>query len=99
MTRFEIITNQSVEVDLLELLDEASPGISYTLLPGVRGRGRQGVRRGDPIWPEKNAMIIIYAETEDETRGVAKAVRALKKQFPNEGIKMFASQVEAPAEI
>ena len=99
MTRFDIITNQSVEVDLLELLDEAVPGIYYTLLPGVRGRGRQGVRRGDPIWPEKNALIIIYAETADESQGVAKAVRALKKQFPNEGIKIFASQVEPPVEI
>jgi hypothetical protein len=94
MTRFEIISNQSVEADLLELLDEAWPGIYYTLLPGILGRGRQGVRRGDPIWPERNALVLIYAETVEEREAVLRAVRALKKHFPREGIKLFAYEVE-----
>ena len=97
MTRFDIITNQSVEMDLLDFLDEAVPGIYYTLLPGVRGRGRQGVRRGDPIWPEKNALIIIFAENDENAQAVARAVRVLKKQFPAEGIKMFTSRIEPAA--
>jgi len=94
MTRFEIITNQSVEADLLEVLDEAWPGIYYTLLPGMLGRGRQGVRRGDPIWPERNALVIIYTETAEEQEAILRAVRALKKHFPGEGIKLFAYEVE-----
>jgi hypothetical protein len=94
MIRFDIITNQSVEIDLLEILDEAVPGIFYTLLPGVRGRGRQGVRRGDPIWPEKNALIILFLENNEEAKAITRAVRVLKGQFPAEGIKMFASRVE-----
>ncbi len=94
MTRFEIITNQSVETDLIELLDEAHEGIFYTIIPGVLGRGRQGERRGDPVWPEKNALVIVYTENETQRLAVLRAVRALKRQFPSEGIKMFFFELE-----
>ena len=94
MTRFEIISNRSVEADLLELLEDACPGLYYTLIPEVLGRGRQGVRRGDPIWPEENTVLIIYTETAEARQGVLRAVKALKQHFPKEGIKIFAFEVE-----
>ncbi len=94
MNRYEIIANRSVEEDLLELLEEARPGISYSIVPGTFGRGRQGVRRGDPVWPEKNFIMILYAEDEEQDRAVLRAVRALKTHFPKEGVKLFGFSVE-----
>ena len=94
MTRFEIITNRSVESDLLDLIDEAYPGNYYSLVPGTLGRGRQGVRQGDEVWPEKNSLVIIYTETDDKRKAVIRAVKAAKKHFPREGIKVFAFAVE-----
>ncbi len=70
-----------------------------TLLPEMLGRGRHGVRRGDPIWPERNALVIIYTETPEEREAVLRAVRALKKHFTREGIKLFAYEVELVPEI
>ncbi|HDQ14504.1 MAG TPA: hypothetical protein ENN41_06795 [Sediminispirochaeta sp.] len=91
MTRFEIVCNQAVESDLLDLLPEE---ISYTLIPAVLGRGRQGVRRGDAVWPERNSMVIIYTDQEEQSESIVRVLRALKKNFPQEGIKAFAYPVE-----
>lgn len=88
MTRVEIIANRSVEPDLLEALQEAVPGISYTLWTGVLGRGGRGVRRGDSIWPERNVVAVLYVAEEDLVP-IREALRLLKRTFPREGITMF----------
>ena len=37
--RAEIISNQSVEEDIIERLEEAIPSIEYTVIPEIHGRG------------------------------------------------------------
>lgn len=88
--RYEIVVNRSVEHDLIELLDQAKKGIHYSIFPQVFGRGRQGHRSGDAVWPETNISLVVYTEDETDGEAVIRAVRALKKLFPAEGIKLFA---------
>jgi len=93
MRRIEIIANRSVSTELLEVIERDTPGLPYTLIPDVQGRGRQGVRLGDAVWPELNVYILIVCE--DEAAGlVEKAVRELKTAFPREGIKLLSSEFQ-----
>ena len=39
MYRVEIISNQSVQDDIIELLEQEIPDLQYTILPDVQGRG------------------------------------------------------------
>lgn len=88
MLRSEIYANRSVEEDIFEAIEERLPGFSYSLVEDVQGRGRQGIRHGTAIWPELNVLYVIYSE-EFEARSIAQAVASVKKEFPNEGIKLF----------
>ncbi len=88
MLRSEIYANRSVEEDIFEAIEERLPGFSYSLVEDVQGRGRQGIRHGTAVWPELNVLYVIYSE-ESEARSIAQAVASVKKEFPNEGIKLF----------
>ncbi|POR01355.1 hypothetical protein AU468_08550 [Alkalispirochaeta sphaeroplastigenens] len=88
MTRIEVVANQSVKPDLIEALQEAVPGISYTLWTGVQGRGGQGVRRGDAIWPEQNVVFMAYVE-DRYVQPLREALGQIKERFPREGISLF----------
>ena len=37
--RVEIISNQSVEEDIVEILEDNIPSLEYTILPTVHGKG------------------------------------------------------------
>ncbi|MBN1648431.1 MAG: hypothetical protein JW874_10380 [Spirochaetales bacterium] len=89
MIRFEIITNRSVERDIIDLLLIACPELCYTLIPGVLGKGRQGIRNSDPVWPEENSIIVIYTDSAKEDRIISGVLAAVKERFPKEGIKVF----------
>ncbi len=93
MKRVEIIANKSVIEDILEAMDVVVPEIHYTLFPDLQGRGRQGIRRGDDVWPEQNGMVLVFC-TDDEAELIRAAVHKLKEHFPREGIKVFISCVE-----
>ena len=88
MIRIEIIANHSVEENILEALKFEGVGKYYTKYPSIFGVGNSGPRMGDPIWPEENFALVIWCE-EDEARGIERAVGEVKKQYPDEGIKMF----------
>ncbi|MCL2070510.1 MAG: hypothetical protein FWH19_05950 [Treponema sp.] len=88
MIRLEIIANHSVEENILEALRKADAGKYYTKYPTVFGVGNSGPRMGDPVWPEENFALVIWCE-EKEARRVEFAVEAVKKRFPDEGIKIF----------
>ena len=88
MIRLEIIANNSVEENILEALKHHGVGKHYTKIPTVHGVGSKGPRMGDPIWPEENFALVIWCE-EDEALLVADSVTEVKKQFPDEGIKIF----------
>ena len=88
MIRLEIIANRSVEENILEALKNEGVGKFYTKHPTVYGVGTSGPRMGDPIWPEENFALVIWCEKE-EARKIRSAVMGVKKQYPDEGIKMF----------
>ena len=90
MIRLEIIANRSVEENILEALGKEGVGKYYTKFPTVFGVGTSGPRMGDPIWPEENFSLVIWCEKE-EAKKIRRAVLAVKKQYPDEGVKMFGS--------
>jgi hypothetical protein len=88
MLRIEIVANHSVEENVLEAFAREQVGKYYTKYPGVFGVGSSGPRMGDAVWPEENFALVIWCG-EEEARGIARAVAAVKEQFPDEGIKLF----------
>jgi hypothetical protein len=88
MLRIEIIANHSVEENILDAFAREGVGKFYTKYPSVFGVGGSGPRMGDAVWPEENFSLIIWCE-EEEARGIVRAVAAVKKQFPDEGVRVF----------
>ncbi|MDR2374835.1 MAG: hypothetical protein LBD96_00180 [Treponema sp.] len=93
MIRVEIIANHSVEENILEAFSREGVGKFYTKYPNVFGIGNSGPRMGDAVWPEENLALVVWCE-EDEARGIAQAVDEVKKQFPDEGIRVFGLPVQ-----
>jgi nitrogen regulatory protein PII len=88
MKRVEIIANRSAQEEILDGLESAIPDFFYTLVPVVRGRGRQKRRMGTPTWPEENFLLIAYVK--DETAlAIREVVAGIKARFPIDGIKLF----------
>ena len=89
MVRLEMIANRSVEGDFFDLLQKRGLGeVHYTKVPVVFGVGDSGPRHGDHVWPEENFLLLIYCEEEIADR-VTDVVRELKREFTDEGIKLF----------
>lgn len=93
MYRIEIISNKSVEEDIIEALEEYIPGILYTQIPLAYGRGGDSRKQGTTTWPETNFVLISYIEDE-HLSAVKSVISAIKQKFPREGIKMFAVKGE-----
>ena len=91
--RAEIISNQSVQEDITELLEQEIPSIQYTVIPEIHGRGGHSKKLGDTIWPEMNFVLFAYIQDE-EARKVKEIVEAVKQRFPNEGISLFFTKAE-----
>ena len=93
MTRCEIIANQSVQDEIISLMEEHIPGVLYTIIPTVVGRGKNSYKMGSATWPETNFILISYVE--DKEVSVMKAIiAAVKKKFAGEGIKLFLVKAE-----
>ena len=88
MYRAEIVANQSIQEDLIELLEQTIPDILYTIIPLVQGRGKDDRKLGNTTWPETNFLLFSYVE-DSEIEKVRAVVRAVKKRFKDEGIKLF----------
>lgn len=88
MKRFEIICDASIETTLLEKLDDMKGITGYTYLAPVDGTGNHGPRRGNHVWPEENAMAIIYLE-DQYTEELTNIIFDLRKRFPNNGVACF----------
>ncbi len=93
MYRAEIIANQSVEDDIMELLEQTIPDILFTVLPVVNGKGKKTRKLGTTIWPEQNFLLFSYIEDENIPKMKA-VIAAVKKHFPGEGIKLFLVKSE-----
>jgi hypothetical protein len=93
MYRAEIVANQSVQEDITELLEQTVPDVLYTVIPLVHGRGKNNRKLGTTTWPETNFLLFSYIA--DVKVPLVKAViTAVKKRFPNEGIKLFLLKSE-----
>ena len=90
MIRLEIIANHSVEENILEAFKKEGIGKYYTKYPSIFGVGTSGPRMGDAIWPEENFALVIWCE-KDEAQKIRRVVKEVKKNYPDEGIKMFGS--------
>lgn len=88
MYRAEIIANQSVQDDIIELLEENIPNVLYTIFPLVVGRGKKNYKLGTSTWPETNFVLVSYIE-DSEKEKVEKIIQAIKNRFPDEGVKLF----------
>lgn len=95
MYRAEIVSNQSVQDDITERLEKEIPGIQYTLIPEVHGRGLKTKKLGDTVWPEMNFILFAYIEDED-ARKIKDVIAQVKERFPNEGISLFFTKGENP---
>ncbi|MCL2008663.1 MAG: hypothetical protein FWG77_11335 [Treponema sp.] len=90
MIRLEIIANRSVEENILDAFKREGVGKYYSKIPTVFGVGSSGPRMGDPIWPEENFALVIWCE-KPEAAKIRRAIMEVKKQYPDEGIKIFGS--------
>ncbi len=93
MYRAEIIANQSVQDEIIQLLEEHIEDILYTIIPLVNGRGKNSYKMGNSSWPETNFMLISYVRDE-EVKTVKAIINAVKKKFVGEGIKLFFVKAE-----
>ena len=92
MVRLEIVANHSVEENIMEAFKKEGVAKYYTKYPTIYGVGTSGPRMGDAIWPEENFALVIWCD-EEEARKILKAVKEVKKNFPEEGIKVFPMKV------
>lgn len=93
MYRAEIIANQSVQDDIIEVLEQYIPNILYTIVPLVNGRGSKDYKLGSSTWPETNFVLVSYIEDDEKDR-VKAIISAVKEKFPDEGIKLFFVKAE-----
>ena len=93
MYRAEIISNQSVEDDIVELLEEELPQIQYTIIPDCQGRGSKTKKLGDTVWPEMNFTLFTYVDLEDAKK-IKAIIQAVRQKFPSEGISLFFTKCE-----
>lgn len=88
LRRCEIIANQSVEEDIIELLETVIPSFEYTIDENLYGRGRSSRKLGNSVWPEMNFVLTAYIHN-DGVEKVERCVNQIKGKFPQEGINLF----------
>lgn len=93
MLRCEIIANQSVQDEIVDLLEEYIPDVLYTMIPVVTGRGKKNYKLGSSTWPETNFVLFTYI-ADEKLETVKAIVKAVKEKFSDEGIKLFCVKAE-----
>ena len=88
MKRFEIICDATIENIFIEGLDKMEGLNAYTYLAPVDGNGQHGPRRGSHVWPEENAMLILYIE-DIYSDALIEYVKSMRSRFPNNGLACF----------
>lgn len=91
--KVEIISNQSIQDDIIELLEQEISDIQYTILPECHGSGAESKKLGDMTWPEMNFILFSYVDYE-KAKKIKKIMEAIKQKFPKEGISWFFSKSE-----
>ncbi|OQY37709.1 MAG: hypothetical protein B6229_07870 [Spirochaetaceae bacterium 4572_7] len=89
MIRLEIISNNTIEFDILEALEAVTKDLKFSKITSVHGRGNSSPKQGDAIWPEENFIFIIYC-TEELAKQYITAISTVKSRFKQEGLKVFS---------
>lgn len=87
-SRVEIIENQSIQEDVIELLETRIAGIEYTLEENIFGKGKSNRKLGSTIRPEMNFRITIYT-TKENLQEIQNCITEIKDKFKNEGLSSF----------
>ena len=86
--RVEIIANQSIEDDVIDILENDVSEIQYTLEENIFGKGKSSRKLGTTFWPEMNFRLTIY--TTEENAGKIKAcMETIRQKFEREGLSVF----------
>jgi len=91
MIEMNIIANQSIEEDIIEVLEARGFRDSFSLFSPLFGRGRHGRREASAIWPEKNVMFYIVME-DDQIDVLVADLKMLKEKFEQEGIRCYVKR-------
>lgn len=89
--RVEIIGNQSIEEDIIELLEKRVSSIEYTLEENIFGKGKTSRKLGSTIWPEMNFRLTVYTSKECSEE-IKLCTDEIKQRFSNEGLSVFDVQ-------
>lgn len=92
MKRMDIILSQALEEDFVYQCQLLHVDTCYTKIPGVMGRGNSSPKMGDSIWPQLNSWYMLVVSDEDAFK-LKKLVENLRKEYPDEGIGCFVSDV------
>jgi|GEM_PF-300404 len=90
MRRIELIFSQAMEEDFIQSF-HLKQIKNYTEFPEVRGTGYSTPKLGSDIWPQLNAMMILYC-TDEETETVKAIVTDLRRRYVGEGIACYISK-------
>jgi hypothetical protein len=92
MNRVELIFSQALEEDFVEAFRQNMIQ-KFTEIPVVKGQGCSTPKLGDEIWPQLNAMMIVYCNNDDEVK-IEKIVTVLRAKYLTEGIACFVSKAD-----
>jgi hypothetical protein len=89
-TRFDVILSAAIEEDFILALDRYRPGIHYTKMTSVVGRGYSVPKLGDPVWPQFNSAFVMFCDG-DESDIVLRVVDELRQKYLGEGLACWKS--------
>lgn len=87
-----IIFNNALEPEVLDVLKKVGVE-AYTRWDKVKGVGETGPHMGDDVWPAWNTMIMSALDSEKK-ESLAKEIKSLREQFPEQGVRMLVLPLE-----
>jgi hypothetical protein len=87
-----LIFNSPLEPEVKDLLKKYEVA-HYTRWEKVKGVGETGPHFDDEVWPSVNIALMFSSENEKKEL-IAKGIREIRAQFPQEGIRMLVLPLE-----
>jgi hypothetical protein len=88
-----VIIDQAIEPDVLEVFEQN--GVEHwTSWTDVHGAGRTGTKRGNPIWPGLNTVVLVALEQQN-VEPLVQSLHAMRDKFPlTPGMRIFSVGME-----
>jgi hypothetical protein len=90
ITRLVVIMSAAIEEDFLLGLEKYRPGMRYTKMAAVAGRGYSVPKLGDAVWPQLDTAFVLFCD-DDETDVVLRVVKELRVTYLGEGLACWKS--------